>query len=1024
MLYFRGSQALSHFRIEHLLAEISYEVPQVNYLQAHFIHLIDLKPGIAELTEKESDVLLELLDQEKLNEEKNNDSAPLGTLILVVPREGTISSWSSKATDIAACCGLTSIKRIERGIAYYIKANDRLTWGDIQAISLLIYDRMTEQVFYHIEDAKCLFQPKQRKPLQWINILEEGITSLLEANQTLALGLSQDELEYLMQSYQTLNRNPSDVELMMFAQLNSEHCRHKIFKSQWVINDVLKPQSLFSMIKNTFLVNPRGILSAYHDNAAVFFGNVASFFFPDPHQFQYKYHEEPVHIVIKVETCNHPTSISPESGSATGIAGELRDETAVGRGAKSKAGLTGFAVSNLRIPEFVHPWEHEASGPLRLAKPLNIILEAPLGASKYANEFGRPTICGYFRTFEQVIPKYFGEELRGYHKPIMLSGGMGTVRDSLVNKKELKPGMLIIVLGGQSMLIGVGGGAASSMAASTRDQSFDFASVQRGDPEMQQRAQEVINQCIALGEDNPILAIHDVGAGGLSNAIPELIHYFNRGAIIELNNIPSVEPSLSPFELWCNESQERFVIGLEQEKLAIFESFALRENCPFAVVGEITSEPVLKLVWTSDCPSIDLPLSLLFDVPSIKRRYIESETESLIPLNLEGIDIYDAAFRLLRLPTIADKSFLITICDRSINGLVCRDQMVGPWQIPVADCAVTAASFNSFNGEAMSIGERPPIALIDAAASARMAVGEAITNIAAASIGTLSDIRLSANWMAACGYRDEDYHLYEAVKALGLEFCPALNLTIPVGKDSLSMQTVWFDEKDKTEKQMTSPLSVVISAFAPVMDIRNSLTPELSKEEDTQLVFIDLSEGKQRLGGSALAYVYSQLGNRCPDVENPIVLKSFFNCIQQLNLEDKILAYHDRSDGGLFVTLCEMAFASHCGLMLDISLLGKDLCPILFNEELGVVIQVRLKDLDNILMQLNDHGLNECYAIGSIDHNDIITFNFEEEIVFTADRTELQQLWSETSFRLQTLRDNPRTAKKAYETLLDREDQA
>lgn len=1024
MLYLRGDQAHSHFRIEGLLAEITYQVPQVNYLQAEFIHFLDLS---SELTDHQNKILHHLLDYGAYPENSphyHKQEYPKGTLILVVPRVGTVSPWSSKATDIIHHCGLTNIKRIERGIAYYVEASERLTWGDIQAISKLLYDRMTEQVFYHFEEAVSLFQVRPKKPLVWIDVLHGDINNLLLANQSLGLSLDEEELEYLFNSYRAQNRNPSDAELMMFAQLNSEHCRHRIFKSQWIIDGVLRTQSLFSMIKNTTRTSPRGVLSAYHDNAAVIAGNLSTLFFPKP-DHHYEFHEEPIHIVMKVETCNHPTAISPQPGAATGVGGEIRDEAAVGRGAKSKAGLTGFVVSNLRIPEYTHPWEISHGAPNRVATPLDIILNAPLGAAQFSNEFGRPNICGYFRTFEQAVEDGNEIELRGFHKPILLAGGMGNIRLESIHKQPLEEGFLVLVLGGPAMLIGLGGsGAASSVVAGTADESLDFASVHRGNPEMQQRAQQVINSCTSLGEQNPILAIHDVGAGGLANAIPELIHQFNRGGYFEMSLIPTADPSMSPLELWCNEAQERFVLAVSEEQLENFEYFAARENCPFSIIGKVIVNPILQCHDDNESKvyPIDTPLSLLFDGPIMRRLQINSHQPKRKPFNLEEIDIFDAAFRLLRLPTIADKSFLITICDRTIGGLVNRDQMVGPWQVPVADCAVTAASFEGFFGEAMSMGERPPLALIDARASARMAVGEAITNIAAANIGTLSDVRLSANWMAACNYKNEEFYLYEAVKTLGMEFCPALNLAIPVGKDSLSMQTMWMDDQTGEEKCMAAPLSVVITAFAPVMDIRRTLTPELKCDTETQLVYIDLSNGNQRLGGSALSYVYSALGDSCPDVDNPELLKSFFTAIQQLNLEDKILAYHDRSDGGLFITLCEMAFASHTGLVLDLSSIGHHPLPILFNEELGAVIQVRIEDLDGVLLLLNDHGLMDCHPIGTIDTKDVITFYHEEEVVFSADRVELQLAWSETSYHIQKLRDNPRTAKKIYETLNDRDD--
>lgn len=1013
MISLRGSQALPHFRLERLLRELSHEVPQINVLHAEYRYFVDLS---ATLNKSEEAILSNLLNS-GLTSSRDTD-LPQGTLILVVPRKGTISSWSSKATDIAQHCGLKNIKRIECGIAYYIEASEKLTWGDVQTMAVFLHDPMVEDVLYDLEHAATLFQKFPPKPPESLPILQGGLTALQELNKKWQLSLEEEELQFLLESYEKLNRNPTDVELMTFAALNSLHAHQKIFQSSWIIDGHFNPQSLLSMIKNTYHVNSRGILSAYHDNAAAFYGNDSLAFFPDPNTGNYAYHPEPLHMVVKVETHNHPTMISPYFGAATGVGSELRDESAMGRGAKPKAGLFGLSLSHLRIPDFIQAWEISHGRPPHIASALEIILQAPLGAAQYANEFGRPTLCGYVRIFEQDLQEPLGI-VRGYHKPIMIAGGFGNIRESQLEKAPLSAGALILSLGGPAMKTGLGRRVTPSFSSS-KEGSMDFISVQYGNAEMQHRAQEVINHCVAMGANNPILAIHDVGSGGLAYAVPEMIWRQFLGGVFELRDIYSADASLSSLDLWCNEAEERYVVGIEKDKLDILKEIAAREACPLSVIGELITDPILKCHDREyDTDPVDLPLTVLFDTPTLKPRQISSVPSLHFPLENKGVDLMEAVIRVLRLPSVADKSCLITICDRSVTGLVARDQMVGPWQIPVADCAVTACSYQGYQGEAMAIGERAPIALISPEASARMAVAEAITNIAAANIGALSDLRLSANWMAGCGYQDEDRKLFEAVKALSLEFCPALNLTIPVGKESLSMRSAWLD--NGLEKEMIAPLSVVISAFAPVMDIRRTLTPELQTTEDSCLVFIDLGSGKQRLGGSALATVYNNLGNDCPDVENPESLKVFFNCIQQLNLEDKLLSYHDRSDGGLFVTLCEMAFASHVGLQIDLTDLGSNLLAILFNEELGAVLQVRADEVEGILLELSEQGLTHCHTIGKIA-KDHITFLHNDTVIFSADRLDLQRIWSETSFHLQSLRDNPRMAKKLYETIEDRDD--
>ena len=810
--------------------------------------------------------------------------------------------------------------------------------------------------------------------------------------------MSEDEIDYLYDSFNELKRNPTDVELMMFAQANSEHCRHKIFNASWFIDGNKQSKSLFEMIRNTHQQHPGHVLSAYHDNSAVIKGFDSSIFVPDINTHEYHSIKEQTAILMKVETHNHPTAISPFPGAATGSGGEIRDEGATGRGSKPKAGLTGFSVSNLRIPDATQAWETEYGTPSRMATALQIMLEAPIGASRFNNEFGRPAICGYFRSFEMEVDG----QRRGYHKPIMLAGGVGNMRPSHIEKQKIPPKSLIIVLGGPAMLIGLGGGAASSMAAGHSHEDLDFASVQRGNPEMQRRCQEVIDVCSRLGNENPIISIHDVGAGGLSNALPELVHDSDCGGNFKLKAIPVADPSLSPMELWCNEAQERYVLGISPENLELFKAICERERCPYAIVGESTEEQQLLLDT-----AIDMPLSVLFGKAPKMCREFSAKPNLTGFKNLSGLisDIGEAALRILKLPTVANKSFLITIGDRTVGGLVVRDQMVGPWQIPVADCGVTATTYGSITGEAMAIGERSPLALLNAPASGRMAIGEAITNIAAANIEELSDIVLSANWMAACGSNDEDAALFETVKAVGMELCPELGINIPVGKDSLSMQAAWED------KSVISPLSLIISAFARVTDIRRSLTPEL-QAGDTVLLLIDLGRGKNRLGGSALAQVYNQIGDQSPDLDKPKDLKDFFKLIQSLNQQGKILAYHDRSDGGVFVTLCEMAFAGHIGL--DITLDNHD---TLFNEELGAVIQIKASELSYIQAQIaqNTDLSNHCHVIAKPNNSDQINISQQ----FTESRQTLQRAWSETSYHMQKLRDNPKCAQQEYDKILE-----
>ena len=879
MLQLRGGAALSDFRLNKLLALAREQVPELAHISTEFVHFVDLD---VRLDDSELQVLERLLKYGSAIQPSPGE----GQLLLVVPRPGTISPWSSKATDIAHNCGLADIHRIERGIAYRFQAANvgTLTDHQLALIKPLIHDRMIEWVLDSLDDAEALFGEAEPAPMKTVDILGGGREALVIANREMGLALAEDEIDYLVENFTALNRNPSDAELMMFAQANSEHCRHKIFNADWVIDGKPQDHSLFGMIRNTHENNPEGTLSAYKDNAAVMEGHAGQRFFPDTETGQYRYHDEDVHILMKVETHNHPTAISPFPGAATGSGGEIRDEGATGRGSKPKAGLCGFSVSNLNLPDAPQPWESDHGRPGRIVSALDIMLEGPIGAAAFNNEFGRPNICGYFRTFEERVSSPAGEEVRGYHKPIMLAGGLGNIRAEHIEKGIIPPGAQLIVLGGPAMLIGLGGGAASSMATGDSSEDLDFASVQRGNPEIERRAQEVIDRCWAMGENNPIVSIHDVGAGGLSNAMPEIVHDCGRGARFELRCIPNDDPGMSPMEIWCNESQERYVMAVTSERLAEFEAICERERCPFAVIGEATEEEQLVLGdGHFDNTPIDMPMEVLLGKPPKMLRDVHRHTFHKPDFETANINPMEAAMRVLRLPTVADKTFLITIGDRSVTGLVTRDQMVGPWQVPVADVAVTSTDFNGYTGEAMAMGERTPIALLHHASSARMAVGEAITNIAAARIENISDIKLSANWMAPAGHPGEDAGLFEAVQAVGMDLCPALGISIPVGKDSMSMKTVWSEGGE--DKSVTAPLSLIISAFAPVVDVRHTLTPEISGDgrrdgEGGDLILIDLGKGANRLGGSALAQVYKQVGHHAPDVDDPTMLKNFFSAIR------------------------------------------------------------------------------------------------------------------------------------------------
>ncbi|MDQ7983677.1 phosphoribosylformylglycinamidine synthase [Pseudomonas sp. G34] len=1014
MLILRGAPALSAFRHGKLLEQLTSKVPAVTGLYAEFAHFADVDGA---LSADEEQVLARLL--------KYGPSVPVqepsGRLLLTIPRFGTISPWSSKASDIARNCGLEKIRRLERGIAYYVSGE--LSDAEVQQVAALLHDRMTQLVLSNLQDAAKLFSHAEPKPLTAVDILGGGRAALEKANVELGLALAEDEIDYLVNAFQGLARNPHDIELMMFAQANSEHCRHKIFNASWDIDGESQDKSLFGMIKNTYQMHSENVLSAYKDNASVIVGHTAGRFFPNPETRQYGAVQEPVHILMKVETHNHPTAISPFSGASTGSGGEIRDEGATGRGAKPKAGLTGFTVSNLNIPGFEQPWEQAYGKPERIVTPLDIMIEGPLGGAAFNNEFGRPALTGYFRTFEQSISTPHGDEVRGYHKPIMLAGGMGNIREDHVQKAEITVGAKLIVLGGPAMLIGLGGGAASSVATGASSADLDFASVQRENPEMERRCQEVIDRCWQLGDQNPIAFIHDVGAGGISNAFPELVNDGGRGGRFELRNVPNDEPGMAPHEIWSNESQERYVLAVSAKDFERFQAICERERCPFAVVGEATEEPHLTVTDShfGNTP-VDMPLEVLLGKPPRMHRSVTREAELGDDFDPSTLDIREAAERVLRHPAVASKSFLITIGDRTITGLVARDQMVGPWQVPVADVAVTATSFDVYTGEAMAMGERTPLALLDAPASGRMAIGETITNIAASHIEKLSDIKLSANWMSAAGHPGEDARLYDTVKAVGMELCPELGLTIPVGKDSMSMKTKWSEEGG--DKSVTSPLSLIVTGFAPVADVRKTLTPELRMDKgETDLILIDLGRGQNRMGASILAQVYSKLGKQAPDVDDAEDLKAFFAVIQGLNADGHLLAYHDRSDGGLLVSVLEMAFAGHCGLSLQLDGLvesREELAAFLFNEELGAVIQVRQDATPDVLAQFSAAGLDDCVAvIGKPVNNGDVAISFDDQPVFTGQRRLLQRQWAETSHRIQRLRDNADCADQEFDALLE-----
>ena len=1014
MLLLPGAPALSRFRLEKLLPALRAIDPRVESVEARFHHFADLARP---LSAGESQVLGRLLESDLAP-----PPIPGGELMVVTPRPGTISPWSSKATDIAHVCGLAAVRRIERGTVYTVRGAVPLGRAVLEQLAGVLHDRMIEAVLYALEEGVRLFASEAPRPLASVELAGDGRGALVAADARLGLALSPDEIDYLLLAYATLGRDPTDVELMMFAQANSEHCRHKIFNASWTIDGTAQPKSLFGMIRNTHARSPAGVLSAYRDNAAVIEGSVAERLYADSLSHRYRYQREPIDILLKVETHNHPTAIAPFPGASTGSGGEIRDEGATGRGAKPKAGLAGFTTSNLRIPGFLQPWEGPAARSPRIASALEIMTDGPLGAAAFNNEFGRPGILGYFRTYEQRVAGDPPGVTRGYHKPIMIAGGLGNVRRDHVDKGEVPPGARIVVLGGPAMLIGLGGGAASSVGSGASAEDLDFASVQRGNPEMQRRAQEVIDRCWSLGEANPIVLIHDVGAGGLSNAVPEAIAHSNRGGVVDLRRIPTDEPGLSPLELWCNEAQERYVLCIEPAGMAQFLAFCARERCPVAVIGEITSDGRLEVrdPLTGTTP-VSMPIEVLLGKAPRMTRNGKRAARPREPLQSTAIDLREAAYRLLALPTVADKSFLITIGDRTVGGMISRDSLVGPWQVAVSDCAVTLAGYTTHAGEAMAMGERTPVALLDGPASGRLAIAEAITNIAAADVAALGDIKLSANWMAAAGDPAEDATLFDTVYAVGEQLCPALGIAIPVGKDSLSMRSGW--RAADGERSVWSPVSLIVSAFAPVADARRTLTPELRSDRgETALLLIDLGAGKNRLGASCLAQVYGALGDVPADLDDPARLQGFFAAVREASRAGLLLAYHDRSDGGLFVTLAEMAFAGRSGLEIDLAATA-DPVAALYAEELGAVLQVRNADLVRLLEICARHGLDGySRVIGRPTAALRVLIRSGSRVLLDEPLLDLRRAWSETSYRMRELRDDPECAREEFAALLEESD--
>jgi len=1027
----RGGVALSQFRLEKLLgAAHEAGLPDFN-INAEFWHLAECEDP---LSADEQSVLARILSYGEMAPV----AEPTGDLFLVVPRLGTLSPWASKATDIAQHCGLSKIRRIERATAFSVEASRNLSAEERNTLSALLYDRMTETVLSSFDEAERLFHHVDPQSLTSVDILAGGHAALVKANSELGLALSDDEIDYLVENFQRLKRNPTDVELMMFAQANSEHCRHKIFNASYVIDGVAQPKTLFGMIRETYAARPQGTLVAYSDNSSVIEGGFIDRFYPTGERQTYSYTTEPTHVLMKVETHNHPTAISPFAGASTGSGGEIRDEGATGRGSRPKAGLCGFVVSNLNIPGFVQPWEMYAKDqpqygrPSRIASPLQIMLEGPIGAAAFNNEFGRPNLTGYFRTFEEQ----FHGEMRGYHKPIMLAGGLGNIQQEQIKKNNIPEGALLIQLGGPGMLIGLGGGAASSMDTGSNHENLDFDSVQRGNPEIQRRCQEVIDRCWQQGSNNPIVSIHDVGAGGLSNAFPELVNDSGRGAIFQLREVHLEDSGMTPMQIWSNESQERYVLAIMPADLARFTQLAERERCPFAVLGVATDDGRLQVrdAYFNNTP-VDMPLDVLLGKPPRMTRDVETHDADFEVFDASLFDLRETAYRVLHHPTVADKSFLITIGDRSVGGMTVRDQMVGRWQVPVADAAVTSMGFNTYRGEAMAIGERAPTALYNAPASGRLAVGEALTNIASAYIGPLHHVKLSANWMAAAGHPGEESKLYRTVEAVS-DLAKDMGLCIPVGKDSLSMKTVWQDRGE--QKSVTSPLSLVISAFATVDDVRKTVSPNLKEDKDTDLILIDLGYGRCRLGGSIYGQVWKHMRGRSPDVESPRQLVAFFDTVQSLIRDQILLAYHDRSDGGLFTTLSEMMFAGRIGVTIDLQELVIErrktqryiddfvqptaeaatrgrIMRVLFNEELGAVLQVKKADTSEVISRFMHAGIGrELFVLGRVNTKDRLIIKHRGQELLNETRTDLQRAWSETSYRIQRLRDNPACADSEH----------
>ena len=1014
MLELPGQLALSSFRLAKLTRALRHADERVKAVTAHFVYLVDTT---AALGKQDRSRLKSLL----LSDDKPGKSGKAAKKLYVVPRPGTISPWSSKATDIVRACDIDAIRRVERGICYALTFSSRVADDAVLALGPQLHDRMTEVVFADVGDAAALFEAHEPAPVAYVPLAAEGRPALAAANAELGLALSDDEIDYLLRCYGDLDRDPTDAELMMFAQANSEHCRHKIFNASWVIDGKSRKQRLFPMIKSTTEKTPGGVLSAYSDNAAVIEGWRGARLLPTPQGHEYAFVEEPIHILMKVETHNHPTAISPFPGAATGAGGEIRDEGATGLGAKPKAGLTGFSVSHLRIPGYSQPWEDDFPHPDRMATPLEIMMDGPLGGAAFNNEFGRPNLAGYFRTFEGRVPGLPDNEIRGYHKPIMVAGGVGNVRAQHANKIDVPVGAKLVVLGGPAMLIGLGGGAASSLASGASSEDLDFASVQRGNPEMERRAQEVIDRCWEMGDDNPILLIHDVGAGGLSNAVPEAVDHSKHGADIELRLIDNAEPGMSPMGIWCNEAQERYVLIVGDDRIDAFMAMCERERCPASVIGTLTDDGNL-LVRDRDFDNhvVDMPMQMLLGNPPKMERIVDHVEVPRQGLDLDGIELAEAALRVLRFPAVADKAFLIHIGDRTVGGLTARDQLVGPWQVAVSDVAITASGFRGVTGEAMAMGERTPLATSNAPASGRVAVAEAITNIAAAPIEDLGKVRLSANWMAAAGHPGEDANLFDTVKAVGDELCRELGIAIPVGKDSMSMRTRWSDGDD--DYQVVAPVSLIVSAFAPVTDVTRHLTPELRRcDEASYLLLFDLGAGRNRLGGSCLAQAYGRAGGETPDLDDPERLKGFFAAIQELNSRGMLLAYHDRSDGGLLASVAEMMFASRLGVSLSLSGSRIELLKALFSEEPGAVVQVSKSKLPQVQMVIDRHGIGAT-AIGRVEEQPALTVHSDDRVVLELQRADMQLEWSGMAYRIQALRDNPATAAEEYERILDDND--